>query len=171
MAKGKWHDRFNLFTGAVITGGMMGLEVSAEVVVAFTAGWLFSTLIFGPDTDITPKRRSQILRYFLYPYSFFFQHRGISHHFFWGTVTRNLYLLVLLIFFINIFVYLANLVGINLSVMDFLIQLKPHLKALFSSESLIFWKAFFSLFLGQWLSDLMHLFMDKLADKTGFFYK
>lgn len=171
MALGKYHDTFNLVCGAVLTGTMLGFGVDTLVTVAFSAGWLFSTLIFGPDSDLGAKRRSLILRYFLWPYSFFFRHRGISHHFFWGTLSRNLYLLILLIIVIKFFLYLAYNFSFETSVINFVQSLVPPLAFWFSKEGLVFWKFTFFLFLGQWLSDLSHLFLDKLADKTGFFYK
>lgn len=171
MALGRYHDTFNLAFGAVLSGAMIGFGVETMITVAFSAGWLFSTLIFGPDSDLTVKRRTQILRYFLWPYSFFFRHRGISHHFFWGTVSRNLYLLILLIAIMKLILYLAGLFHVETSVMDGVRALLPPLKFWFSKVGSLFWKFSFFLFLGQWLSDLAHLLLDKVADKTGFFYK
>lgn len=171
MALGRYHDTFNLAFGAVISGAMIGFGVETLITVAFSTGWLFSTLIFGPDSDLTVKRRTQILRYFLWPYSLFFRHRGISHHFFWGTVSRNLYLLILLIGIMKLILYLSTFFQLEVSVMDGLNHLMPPVKFWFSKEGIYLWKFGFFLFLGQWLSDLSHLFLDKIADKTGFFYK
>ena len=171
MALGRYHDTFNLAFGAVLSGAMIGFGVETLITVAFSAGWLFSTLIFGPDSDLTVKRRTQILRYFLWPYSFFFRHRGISHHFFWGTLSRNIYLLIILILCMKLVLYFLSLASFEISVIDAIKTISPPMKFWFSSEGILFWKFSFFLFLGQWLSDLAHLAFDKFADKTGFFYK
>lgn len=171
MAIGRYHDTFNLFLGAIITGVMLGAQFSTPITVAFSAGWLFSTLIMGPDTDLTAKKRTQILRYFLLPYSFFFRHRGISHHFFWGTVSRNLYLLILLILIMKLTLYIFSFLGIEISVINFLKSLMPPIKFWFSKESIGLWQFLFVALLGQWSADLSHLMLDKFADKSGLFYK
>ncbi len=171
MALGRYHDTFNLFLGAIITGAMLGVEVETLATVAFSTGWLFSTLIMGPDIDITAKKRTLILRYFLLPYSFFFRHRGISHHFFWGTVSRNVYLLLILIILMTLTLYIAGHLDTDLSVVDTFKTYLPPMTFWHSPRGEKFLEfCIFALF-GQWLSDLGHLFLDKIADKTGFFYK
>ncbi len=170
MAKGVWHDRFNLILGASVSGTLIGLEVDPVIIVGVSAGWLFSTLIFGPDSDITPKRRTQILRYFLYPYSLFFRHRGLSHHFLWGTVSRNLYLISILIFLIYLGLYLGAHLGIKGSVMEVLNSIFKLSGVEWNrdNKSLRF---FLSVFLGQWVSDITHLMLDRFSDRSGLFRK
>ncbi len=150
MALGIWHDRVNLVLGSLVTGSMLGLEVETKKVVCFTFGWLFATLIFGPDSDIIPKRRAQWLRFILMPYSFLSRHRGLSHHFFWGTFLRNIYLLI-------IFYLLSFLV----SFFSFISQKQILASVLMYLE----FKMFFWFLIGQWFSDFIHLLTDKAYDK------
>lgn len=91
MAKGRTHDGFNLFFGMVATGTLIGLGFDLFVWPSFLFGWLFATLVFSPDTDVMPKKRTGILQFFLYPYSILFKHRGLSHGILTGTLTRVTY--------------------------------------------------------------------------------
>lgn len=95
MAKGKTHDKFNLFCGMVATGSLIGLGIAPLIWGTFIFGWLFATLVFSPDTDLMPKKRTGFLQFFLYPYSILFRHRGLSHGLLTGTLTRVVYGLVL----------------------------------------------------------------------------
>lgn len=95
MAKGRTHDAFNLFFGMVATGVLIGLGLDFFVWPFFLIGWLFATLIFSPDTDIMPKKRSGLLQFFLYPYSILFKHRGLSHGIILGTLSRVAYAIIL----------------------------------------------------------------------------
>lgn len=91
MAKGKTHDGFNLLFGMIATGALIGLGSHFIVWIPFLFGWLFATLIFSPDTDVMPKKRTGVLQFFLYPYSILFKHRGLSHGIITGTLTRVTY--------------------------------------------------------------------------------
>lgn len=103
MPRGKTHDKFNLFVGAVITGVMIGFQLHYGIIVGFVGGWLLSTFIFTPDLDTMPKKRTKLLRLVLYPYSLFFKHRGVSHSLLFGTLTRIIY--SVLIFFVMVFIF------------------------------------------------------------------
>lgn len=108
MALGKTHDFINLILGGFLSGAIFFSLNSLLGTVFFLLGWLFSTFIFGPDTDIVPKKRAWIFRVFLYPYSWISKHRGISHHILLGTITRFLYLLIIgaiVVSIINSFFY------------------------------------------------------------------
>lgn len=100
MAKGKSHDKFNLYLGAFFTGSIVGLFIGINEAGPFMAGWVIGTLFLSPDLDIGPKKRAGILGTALYPYSLLFKHRGISHHFLWGTLSRVVYLYIMAMFII-----------------------------------------------------------------------
>ena len=108
MASGKVHDIVNLIVGGFLSGAVFISLDSFLGAIFFLLGWLFSTFIFGPDTDIVPGKRSLILKFFLTPYSWIFKHRGISHHILFGTLTRVFYLIFIgavIISIINSFFY------------------------------------------------------------------
>ncbi len=77
------------------TGTLIGLEHDLFTWPTFLFGWLFATLVFSPDTDVMPKKRSGVLQFFLYPYSILFKHRGVSHGLITGTISRILYAIVM----------------------------------------------------------------------------
>lgn len=158
MAKGIWHDRFNFIMLFVALFFLIPLGIHYQYLILFTSGWLFSTLLFGPDTDIMPKKRTWILGIFLYPYSLFHKHRGISHSLLWGTILRILYSVI--IFFIM--VYVLNEMGrINLSPEDSANFIKVYIQGFNFQEPqylLMIWT-----FIGMWLADLCHLTLDKLS--------
>lgn len=91
MAMGKTHDGFNLFLGMICCGILIGAGLEVFVWPPFFFGWLFATLVFSPDTDLMPKKRTGLLQFFLYPYSILFKHRGLSHGVITGTLTRVTY--------------------------------------------------------------------------------
>ncbi|MCB9062318.1 MAG: DUF2227 family putative metal-binding protein [Halobacteriovoraceae bacterium] len=159
MANGKTHDKFSLFIGAICTGILLGLERSINLVLAFTAGWLFATLIFSPDTDVMPKKRTHVLRFILYPYSIMFKHRGISHMIFWGTLSRILYGVV----FFGVMTFILNKMGyIEQSAEKYMASLWKFLKNFDYSEEkykLIVWP-----YIGMLLADLCHIFLDQITD-------
>lgn len=88
MALGKKHDQFNIFIGSVFLVLLALVGVSVYSTVGFFFGWMFSTFIFSPDTDLGPKKRVGILGILLRPYSWIFKHRGLSHSYFLGTLSR-----------------------------------------------------------------------------------
>jgi len=104
MSRGKTHLRFNLLVGSIITGLLFGLGLKWIIVVSFVAGYLFSTLIFSPDSDLNLSKKASWLRPILYPYSLLFKHRGLSHNIFLGTLTRLVYgLVVVFVFYLVLY--------------------------------------------------------------------
>ncbi len=163
MASGKFHDKVNLGTGAILTGLLIGLERSVPVVVSFVIGWLFATLIFSPDTDVMPKKRSGVLQFFLYPYSILFKHRGVSHMIFVGTLVRVLYGLIVM----TIMLFVLNGMGyITFGASHFLSGVLSYFSNF--DYHLIQYKIFVWLFVGMAGADLCHIFFDKI---TSFFKK
>ena len=108
MASGKVHDIINLLLGGFLSGAVFISLDSFLGAIFFLLGWLFSTFIFGPDTDIVPGKRNWALKILLTPYSWIFKHRGISHHILFGTLTRVAYIVivgVIIVSIINSFFY------------------------------------------------------------------
>jgi len=158
MSKGKSHDRFNLIIGAILTGLLLGLERSWPVVLVFVIGWLIATFIFSPDTDIAPKKRTTILRLFLYPYSVFFKHRGISHSILFGTLTRVMYVLwcfgILIWIFQKMGYIPITIENYGAFLWDFLINY---------DYSKLHYKMLTWFYLGMFLADFCHIFLDRLT--------
>ena len=166
MASGKTHDKFSLFIGAICTGILLGLEKSFALVMAFSAGWVFATLIFSPDTDLMPKKRAHLLRFVLYPYSLVFKHRGISHMIFIGTLSRVLYGLVIF----GLITYVLHGLGhIHLSPERYFNSIWNYLKEFDYSQErykLMVWP-----YVGMFLADLCHIFLDQLTDFKNKLYR
>lgn len=158
MANGKTHDRVNLIVGTVSSGVLLGLGQNPYVTGSFAFGWLVSTLIFSPDSDLMPKARTGPLRFFLYPYSVFFKHRGLSHSFLFGTLTRFIYGFVML----GLLTYVLNEMGkISVSPEDYF-------KFLYSwfgnfNYDLVQYQMLSWLFGGAFLADLCHVFTDVIS--------
>lgn len=108
MPKGVTHDKFNIFVGSFILGLMVGRQLSFWIILSFLSGHCISTFIFSPDSDFMPKARTGPLQYFLYPYSLFFKHRGISHSLILGTLTRVIYSILML----GGIIYVFNKIGL-----------------------------------------------------------
>jgi len=158
MAAGKTHDRVNLLIGAIISGALLGFGQDPFVTGSFAFGWLVATLIFSPDSDLMPKARTGPLRFFLYPYSVFFKHRGLSHSFLFGTVTRFVYGLLMLGFLTYI---LYEMDKIKFSPKDYFTVLYYWLRAFnyeYVQYQMLVW-----LFGGAFLADLCHIFTDRIS--------
>ncbi len=158
MALGKTHDGINLFVGMIITGFLIGFGFGVFSWPSFIIGWLFSTLLFSPDTDLMPKKRSGLLQFFLYPYSIIFKHRGLSHGLLLGTLTRVTYGIILggiLVFVLSKMGYLA-------------IEAEGYWRGLFEfvseySYQQPIYKSVTWLYLGLASADACHIFIDKLS--------
>ena len=107
----------------------------------FIIGFFIGTVLLSPDIDLKsePARRCGIA---CTPYRKIFSHRGISHHWLWGTVTRILYVIVII-------GVLAGLVSIlNLPLPDITIVLKHPFEILM-------------VVVGLFLSNLLHTITDR----------
>ena len=96
MAMGRTHDLCNIGVGLGCSGWLLARDLDPISLVAFAGSWFFATWFFSPDADLGPKNRAGLLGIFLYPYRLFSKHRGLSHWPVVGTLSRLLYLLVLL---------------------------------------------------------------------------
>jgi uncharacterized metal-binding protein len=94
VSDGKTHDQHGLILAAIMLP-----------IVGFTAGWqagalaaggvVFGALWLSPDLDLDysrPYKRWGPFRFVWWPYAQAFPHRGLSHHWFVGPISRLLYL-------------------------------------------------------------------------------
>ena len=110
MASGKQHQTINVTVFVVASAAAayalhqgwgspwtdrIGLEWPA--VIAFTGAFLFGTFLVTPDLDLAEqhvlaKRNWGRLGVLWVPYGYLFAHRGLSHGWFFGPLTRLIYL-------------------------------------------------------------------------------
>ena len=158
MAQGKNHDRINLIVGTVLAS-LLWISLKSFLLLGFfSSGWLFSTFIFSPDSDFMPKKRAGILRFVLYPYALLFKHRGVSHSFIWGTLTRLIYLILMT--FLGIFV-LSKMDYLKTNHEDFLAIILDIIRN-FNLEN-PFYLAMVWLYLGMFGADFTHVLTDKVS--------
>ena len=102
---------------------LSGYFVRDELVeygTVFVLAYLFGTFLLSPDMDLAqsdPMSNWGLFRFLWRPYAHLFKHRGISHMPVVGTLTRVLYLLVMLYMVLAVANGLFNL-GWKLSVQD-----------------------------------------------------
>lgn len=76
-----------------------GRDELVEYGAIFVLAYLFGTFLLSPDMDLAksePMANWGLLRWIWRPYANLFKHRGISHTPILGTLTRVLYLLVVI---------------------------------------------------------------------------
>jgi len=118
--------------------------ISYPPLAGFVASYLFSMFFLSPDLDLPqsrPFRRWGIFRWFWIPYARLFRHRGLSHRFFLGPLTRVLYLTAI-----------VGLSGLLLS-----------LAGLRIAPSVPSWRILIAVGFGFYLPNLTHI----LADRGG----
>ncbi len=143
MASGRTHELINL---AVLPPVVYYL--SPNDLISFLGGYFVGTFLLSPDNDIynsKPNKRWKILRFIWTPYTKIFKHRGISHIPIYGTVTKMLYLIgiVLIIFFI----------------LEILNILKVHNQNI-NIKSILLNPIFLSFIIGLILAEIVHIFTD-----------
>jgi uncharacterized metal-binding protein len=158
MANGKAHDRFNMLIGAAIGSALAANGEHPLIIATFAFGWLIATFIFSPDTDLMPKKRAGWLRYFLYPYSIFFKHRGVSHSLLFGTFTRVFYIFLLSGLMIFIFFKMGYL---SMSGGDYFLAARKYFQGY--DYKVYHYRLLTWLYLGMFLADASHIFLDKLS--------
>lgn len=106
MPNARTHDKINITTyGALLISYTLANSagitpvISEHVFVGFTLGFAAGTYLLSPDLDLRqsrPKKRWGPLRILWRPYTTLMPHRGLSHGYVIGPLTRIAYLLVLL---------------------------------------------------------------------------
>lgn len=131
MASGRRHEALNLLALGAMTAGWLALRAAGHgpelerllpppARVAFLSGFLVGTFLVTPDLDLAnrsvrAKSNWGVLGWLWLPYGVVFRHRGLSHSWFLGPLTRLLYLLVLALALSELASVIAAALGYSLS--------------------------------------------------------
>jgi uncharacterized metal-binding protein len=131
---------------------VIGTDSVFEYTFLFCLGFLVGTYLLSPDLDLAgsdPARSWGIIQSIWRPYAWLFRHRGVSHTPIIGTLTRLLYL--------SLIIYILGTAAQSLMSWKWQISVSdlPHLPG---SRTLC-------AFLGLVASDLAHLFADRFFSK------
>lgn len=108
MPSGRVHETINLGILGGLAGGYYGLReplnlpaVAEPAALSFTMAYLIGTFLITPDLDLAEQRvRAKghwgVLGWLWVPYGLMFSHRGLSHSWLAGPLTRLIYLGVIL---------------------------------------------------------------------------
>lgn len=166
MSSGRQHFLYGTIAGcaALSTGWMFGAD--AEMLIGFGAGTAVGLMI-TPDMDLvqityteTLVRRIPIVGPIVIasgmPYALLFRHRGLSHHWLFGTLSRIIYVFGVLLF------WLTWLVGLMLIIFPDR-QFTPQYVLQPTSG---FWQAAGAFFLAWWFQDMVHIIADAIYSAT-----
>ena len=159
MAMGSTHDKVSIFFLVIILAtGVIGYQMSSPALYGACVGWFFATYLISPDLDLGPKKRASVLRPFLYHYSMFFKHRGVSHHFFLGTISRIVYLLAMALLIIFCLHKMGYTSFSTTHYLNFLTNLFHGYTYSVPEYQFLTWTV-----IGMFLSDLVHILLDKVS--------
>ncbi|MEJ5172266.1 MAG: metal-binding protein [Hydrogenothermaceae bacterium] len=150
MASGRAHDLVNLAAFGPIVYYLQPTEF-----VSFTVGYMVGTFLLSPDNDIyhsSVNKRWKILKFFWYPYTRLFSHRGISHIPFYGTLTKLVYLGA--IFLISLFVLKFILINFGDKTFSGYLGLIDFDWYIITNPIVI------SFFVGLLIAEIIHIFTD-----------
>jgi uncharacterized metal-binding protein len=169
VPSGRAHETINLVTFGLIAGGYAyarahgasGLEniVTPRTAAAFSASYLVGTFLVTPDLDLAENRvRAKsnwgLLGLLWVPYGAIFSHRGLSHTWFVGPLTRLLYLVMLALALSWLVSALGPTLGYHFSIGARLGSSWPGLAL--------------GALVGYYLSQWLHLIADGIAPDHGF---
>lgn len=104
MPSGRVHEAINLCVLGLGSAGYLALKGSFDLedpaALAFVASYCVGTFLITPDLDLAErsvraKGRWGLLGWLWVPYGLMFSHRGLSHTWFIGPLTRLAYLVLL----------------------------------------------------------------------------
>lgn len=162
VPSGRVHEAINLSVlGLGIAGYMASkdqLEIPEPMAIAFVGSYLLGSLLITPDLDLAEqnvraKGRWGLLGLFWVPYGWMFSHRGLSHTWVVGPLTRLLYLGTIGILLFWLLEAILRYWGASLNLRP-LLQVPPQN---------ILW----SLVAGYYVSQWMHLIADGVWPDTG----
>lgn len=152
MPSGRVHETINLGVLGALAGGYYGLRqpldlppVAEPVALCFSLSYLVGTFLITPDLDLAEQRvRAKgywgVLGWIWVPYGLMFSHRGLSHSWLAGPLTR--------------LVYLGAILGLGWlllqAVAGYLESPLPRLQADLPPAHLL-WSAVGGYYLSQWL--------------------
>ncbi len=173
MPSGKFHTRFNILLGLPIAlVFLLAQEYGLSVIVAFGISFLYNAWFFNPDLDLSNFNKPNSLKGLLIlpflPYAWFFKHRGISHHFFWGTITRILYLAFIASFMIFCYLLVIKFFQEGIwveSIGEIAHQMGQYLNDwnYFQNKMQVHFKTILAAVIALFYGDLLHLTLDKLG--------
>lgn len=149
MPSGKTHLKIEIALLAAGTAGVIVLY--REGLIAwheggvFLGAYLFSSLLLSPDLDLARSRASRhwgLGRILWLPYAMICRHRRLSHHLFFGPLSRILYLGAI---GLSIFLGFSLLAGRSLTV------------------SLPSWRLLVPIFTGLYLPNQIHILVDRFS--------
>lgn len=160
MPSGRVHNLINIAAYSVLAAGVLVatrqslLTVTPAQALNFTLGFFAGTFLLSPDLDLADgrvdsKRRWGPLGVLWVPYGRLFSHRGLSHTWLLGPLTR--------------LVYLALIVGFVAGLLSFAWPGMPPLKVPEPSSLGVF----APLLLGYYLSQWLHLIADGVRPDHG----
>lgn len=167
MADGRRHETVNLLvlgglTAAWFYNRSLGRQLLPDELfplparISFVVAYLVGTFLVTPDLDLAnrsvrAKKHWGLLGFLWVPYGVMFRHRGLSHSWWLGPLTRLLYMLVLLLALLEFSQVLAGWLGYAL---EFRADLYGDWGWLLAGSVV-----------GYYLSQWMHLLLDGLLLK------
>lgn len=163
MALGRTHFRIEAVIGAGLiaaafapqTRHIIPRELSEPMVRAFLGGYLFALIWLSPDLDLPQcdaRRRWGPLGFIWFLYPKLFSHRGASHSILFGTLTRLVYLAVV--------IGLPAAAGLWATGAEFH---DPHV--LYRSHVEPYRREIVACLAGVYLNDLIHIVVDMFTDE------
>lgn len=149
MSDYRTHTKVNLFIGLPIltAAAILLLHPPLTLLLLGLGTFVYGTLFMSPDVDLAYQTKLASVRGILSipfrTYAMVFRHRGLSHSFFFGTLTRVLWLLMYVV--IGLYIAYQIFPG-KTDFLRFFLRYKPYLIWGFS---------------GLFLADICHLLMDK----------
>ncbi|WP_425146265.1 metal-binding protein [Deinococcus sp.] len=168
MPSGRVHNLINiaafagLSAGALFLTSLRGVVITPLQAATFSVGFAVGTFLLSPDLDLASghvdsKRRWGPLGFLWVPYGLLFSHRGLSHTWILGPLTRLAYLALMT----------ALIWGLLRVAGRFVPALTLPLPNLPPSLRLIALKVAAPLLLGYYLSQWLHLIADGIRPDHG----
>jgi len=155
MPSGRVHEAINTSVLGLASGTYWiyqnEVSVSQPIAVAFVCSFLIGTFLVTPDLDLAERQvrakgRWGWLGLFWVPYGWMFAHRGLSHTWIVGPLTRILYLALMGVVLYWIFTNITGYLGTSFN-------FQPRLETI--SQEMV-WALVLGYFFSQWL----HLIAD-----------
>jgi uncharacterized metal-binding protein len=170
MPNGRTHEAINLTFFAGLAAGYayarsqglvaeLGQLVTPQAVTTFSVSYLVGTFLVTPDLDLAEqgvraKSNWGLLGLLWIPYGALFSHRGLSHTWLVGPLTRLIYMLIVALALSYVASAVAPFFGYNFSVKTQLVRNGQELAI--------------GALIGYYVSQWLHLIADGIAPDHGF---